>query len=328
LHKIISVFNEFHLIFKDLSKLLNGKVLLEYDLPTTTKSSKLRTANDLLFTTMIQLSSTCAKLSVFLQENEEFLSGEVNKLADVDPILSILHKNTSSFLQQVNIFTPPDSVSYEEALQLKNSINHADDNESKEELKKLNRKIEDLEQEKGHWLLETQLLQMKLEKQVTNEEQKETKLKIENRVRTNSSSPTDVSTLGSLHIEDHGDAGEMQTTEELIKHHMNVRLTDACRKNQLIESRAQHFENECERLQKHLTVSKSQIQNIEGKLGNSSQEMSLLRDELALTSKNYEQQLGLMTEHLAAMNEKLASQQEEIETLKMKKKNRVFGHSN
>lgn len=41
------------------------------------------------------------------------------------------------------------------------------------------------------------------------------------------------------------------------------------------------------------------------------------KDELAVTRRNYEDQLSLMSEHLAAMNDKLASQKDQIESLKL-----------
>lgn len=40
-----------------------------------------------------------------------------------------------------------------------------------------------------------------------------------------------------------------------------------------------------------------------------------LQDELQTTSKSYEGQLSMMSEHLASMNEKLAKQKDEIDEL-------------
>lgn len=51
----------------------------------------------------------------------------------------------------------------------------------------------------------------------------------------------------------------------------------------------------------------------------------LLQDELQMTTKSYEGQLSMMSEHLAAMNEKLTTQKDEIEHLKYQMQNsKVF----
>ena len=42
----------------------------------------------------------------------------------------------------------------------------------------------------------------------------------------------------------------------------------------------------------------------------------LLQDELQTTTRSYEGQLSMMSEHLAGMNEKLAQQKDEIDDLR------------
>ena len=41
-----------------------------------------------------------------------------------------------------------------------------------------------------------------------------------------------------------------------------------------------------------------------------------IQDELSTTSKNYESQLSMMSDHLAGMNEKLTQQKDEIDELR------------
>lgn len=41
-----------------------------------------------------------------------------------------------------------------------------------------------------------------------------------------------------------------------------------------------------------------------------------MQDELQTTTKSYEGQLSMMSEHLASMNEKLTTQKDEIDALK------------
>ena len=48
-----------------------------------------------------------------------------------------------------------------------------------------------------------------------------------------------------------------------------------------------------------------------------------LQDELQTTTRSYEGQLSMMSEHLAGMNEKLTTQKEEIDMLKYQLNNKV-----
>ena len=43
-----------------------------------------------------------------------------------------------------------------------------------------------------------------------------------------------------------------------------------------------------------------------------------LQDELTTTSHSYDAQLSMMSDHLCGLNDKLTSQQDEIDVLKMK----------
>ena len=47
----------------------------------------------------------------------------------------------------------------------------------------------------------------------------------------------------------------------------------------------------------------------------------LLQDELQTTTRSYEGQLSMMSEHLAGMNEKLTTQKDEIDILKYQLQN-------
>ncbi|CAG2171491.1 unnamed protein product [Oppiella nova] len=51
-------------------------------------------------------------------------------------------------------------------------------------------------------------------------------------------------------------------------------------------------------------------------MANREREVRELREELATNVSNYEQQLSLMSEHLANMNDKLTAQTDEIDSLK------------
>nr|XP_026693793.1 protein phosphatase 1 regulatory subunit 21-like [Ciona intestinalis] len=107
-------------------------------------------------------------------------------------------------------------------------------------------------------------------------------------------------------------------TEDLIKQHLTVRITEMGYKMQHAEAKTLHFESECNVLHKHLGMAKDKQSSMQHEISSSLQKISQLQDELSVTRRNYEDQLSLMSEHLASMNDKLASQKDEIENLKVK----------
>ena len=243
LRKIASTLNELHMVLKDLSRALNGKIAIETSLPTTTKSPMFNKCNEHLLAAMLQFSATSAKLSTFLREHEEFFSAEVSKRSHVAPILSSLHQRANSYLQSVNTFTPPRSVPYHDAINMMTSHDDAkkDDDVIMNQLCKANARVEALEHEKENQLLETQLLKMKLDKCAVqpptggNQPHDQVSMMM-SRVRTNSSTvPLETSQLGKLNVTSlEGDVGSMtSSTEQLIREHMNVRLSETSKRTQV-----------------------------------------------------------------------------------------------
>lgn len=323
IRKLCAGLNDLHLTFKELARLLNAKVSIEYQLPTTSQSHDLKSANQHLIAAMLQISSTSAKLAAALRQHELFFAAEFRPLArSRRPDACLIYERACGFMQEVNTYAPPPSVPYDEALRLREAPADYQHQASRERDEEALRRVSELEQEREHLLLETQLLQMKLSNSKTTPETATTSTA---RARTDSSNPTDVSSLGTLSRANDESTLEIQTesTEELIKRHMTERLQESARRQQRVESRAEHLAKENARLERHLRVCTKQVRGMEQQVSESSQQISSLRDELLLTSKNYEQQLSLMTEHLAAMNEKLAAQQETIESLKNKKSSKM-----
>ena len=315
--KIISALNELHLLFKDLSKAFNSKIALEKQLPTTASAPELHTANEFLLGSMLSLSNVAAKLCGLIQSNIDFISGcvlvnqncVINKLA--------LFKRNEEFLEKVSPCSPPPSVSYHEAIERKHLIESENREELLCQLKEVTGKLSSLEREKEHWLLETQLLQMKLDK-VKSEDTLVPSARSRN--ESISLKPLETGMFGTVEVARPEEALEHanKTTEDLIKSHLTSRLSDAALKTQVAEGKAIHFENECRMLHKHLNLINSKKQALHSDVDSSSQRISQLQDELAVTRRNYEEQLSLMSEHLAAMNDKLAAQKDEIESLKTK----------
>lgn len=325
--KIISALNELHLVFKELSKSFNSKIALELQLPTTTTAPELTTANEFLLGSILSLSTISAKLSGLIQTNIDFISNAITSTKN--SVMSIINisKKTVDFIDQVNLVSPPPSISYLEAIERKQDFHNENRQELLQQLHDVTNKLQSLEREKEHWLLETQLLQVKLEKVKSFENSFDENIVEKDRAMSASLMPLETSMLGTL--DSSVDlVSSSKTTEELIKEHLTSRISEAALKAQAAEGKALHFENECRLLHKHLSVLRNKKEDLHNEVNGSSQRISQLQDELSVTRRSYEEQLSLMSEHLATMNDKLATQKDEIESLKNKtpKKSKIRLH--
>ncbi|XP_070180531.1 protein phosphatase 1 regulatory subunit 21-like isoform X2 [Littorina saxatilis] len=210
-------------------------------------------------------------------------------------------------------------------------------------------KVGRLEQEKEHWVLELQLLRIKYD----NEQQKVKKLEqememlrsssgvgsaltsvagsIEDNIdvlsvpsssrRTEStgsgsSGPIETTMIGQLEVQKDAGAGDAETREQLIKTHFTQRINDMTLQLQLADSKAVNFHAEVRALHKQLRLAERSKGNAEEELKTASQVLAQLKDELQTTTRSYEGQLSMMSEHLAGMNEKLTQQKDEIDDLR------------
>ncbi|XP_055880322.1 protein phosphatase 1 regulatory subunit 21-like [Biomphalaria glabrata] len=261
------------------------------------------------------------------------------------PVVNSFRQRTSHFLS--SIAKPiPDTVPYCVALQNRKTLYSSA--ESKEGLAKqlsvFQQKLTKLEQEKEHYLLELQLLKIKFENEQLKTKQLEKEvesvrgsssgvslaassledhiekltLPSEASVRSdsvNSGSYLDTSMLGQL--ETSGTVkNDIDTREQLIINHYNVRINELTLQLQQAESKAVHFHAEVRALHKQLKIAEKAKENGQEELKIVNQSLAHLKDELQTTTRSYEGQLSMMSEHLAGMNEKLAQQKDEIDDLK------------
>lgn len=82
------------------------------------------------------------------------------------------------------------------------------------------------------------------------------------------------------------------------------------------DSKAVAFHTECVSLQQRLAICDKQRKQCSEGLEAKNKTISELKEELATNVSNYESQLSLMSEHLANMNDKLTQQRDEIDSLK------------
>ena len=318
LQKIISSLNELHLLFKDLSKSFNSKIALEQQLPTTTKAPELQNANEFLLGSLLSLSSIAAKFSGFVQADVDFISKSVANNRNSIMSKICMSKRSGEFMEKISVSSPPQSVPYQEAINRKQDIQSENREELLQQLQEVTKKLQTLEREKEHWLLETQLLQMKLEKVKTVETQQDIGEVGRPRNESVSLKPLETGMFGDVESAEGFNTTNNKSTEELIKQHLTARLSEAALKAQVAEGKALHFENECRMLHKHLAILHKKKQSLHDEVDANSQRVSQLQDELSVTQRSYEEKLSLMSEHLTVMNDKIATQKDEIESLKSK----------
>lgn len=327
--------NNLHESAKELSRHFNAKVSLEHQLPTVTQ--KLKIIDDCILTAVVSLVTSTSKISAFFSGNLTFFTYSSETLGKsfqarlhlpANPAISLLRQRASDYLSLIGR-PPPESVPYTVALQNRKTVYSF--TESKDSLTQqvvnLQERLSQLEQEREHWMLETQLMQVKYQKecQKVSSLQKSSLNTLEAQIEN----PVDAkplhdgttcgvinsSLLGRVDLVE-GDSEESEMREELVTKHYGRRVAELTSNLQQADSKAVHFYAECRALQKRLVLCQTDRNKMQDELSKANQCVAQLKDELQTTSRSYEGQLSMMSEHLAAMNEKLTSQKDEIDILR------------
>lgn len=335
---------KFHNIVKGLSTAFHSKKMLEHQTPIITQT--LKSTDECLETCLASLVTSSGKISNFLHSNVEFFSLRSGfRVRGADSVENVSSPIVKSFKQQNRDYMKklvkpsPESVPYKIALE-----NHKillSSTESRETLTKqasLNlEKITKLEQDKEHWLLEAQLLQVKYER----EHKKAAYLQEElenfqvNRVRGNRrhvfpSDParmtqSDEDTeeeferpvdLGILQSDEASEKSDAVSREDHIKEHYKKRMSELTTKLQVADSKAVLFHSECQSVFKRLQLSLESQNKIKEDLAKTLSRVTELEDEVSTTKNSYQTQLDMMSDHLCGMSEKLTFQKDQIDALK------------
>ncbi|GFS06991.1 protein phosphatase 1 regulatory subunit 21-like [Elysia marginata] len=264
------------------------------------------------------------------------------------PVVNTFRQKAAQYLSSIS--KPcPESVPHCVAVQNRKTLYSSA--ESKEGLAKqlsmFQQKLTKLEQEKEHYILELQLLKIKFENEQTKTKQLEKDLErasvsassgvsigevshsLEDHIEklpASSESGRRSDSVNSGHYIDTTMLGELErknvaqndhdTREQLIMAHYSSRINDITLKLQQADSKTVNFHAEVRALQKQLKIAEKEKDIGQEELKLSNQSLAHLKDELQTTSRSYEGQLSMMSEHLAGMNEKLAQQKDEIDELK------------
>lgn len=341
-----------HEAVKDVSKHFNSKISMEHQLPTA--SQKLKITDECIVSSLVSLVTCTGKLSAFLAGNQDFFSQRANYRtrgssinsslsAEEDrtnPIVAQYRQKASDYLSRIQE-PQPVSVPYHIALENRKLL--LSSTESKEGLSKqiqtFQQKISKLEQHKEHYMLELQLLKMKCENETQKVKQLEKSIEETKKKSEGNSSPenlmdgtvssTATATTGEIEdtnsksyvsSESKGEsvlAADADTREQLIKDHLTNRINQLTLSLQLAESKAISFHAEVRSLHKRLAIAEQSKESALEELKQASLAQAQLKDELTTTTRSYEGQLSMMSEHLASMNEKLTTQKDEIDELTM-----------
>ena len=162
-------------------------------------------------------------------------------------------------------------------------------------------KIKDIEKDREHWKLEYQLIQLKLEK-----------LKQD----TNSPSTESLGTeLDEL----------MAAREEELRSVWEAKLDELIGSRHLADSKAMAYYLEVEALTARLLTKRREGEKLSREASTARLEEDKVREEIATVKENYESQLSAMSDHLAMMTAKLASQEDLIHNLNFQVKENKKG---
>ncbi|XP_078000806.1 protein phosphatase 1 regulatory subunit 21-like [Glandiceps talaboti] len=339
---------DLYTVMKDVSKHYNSKVSLEHQLPTA--SQKLKTTDECVVSSLISLVTSTSKISSFMKSHLEFFSGPVafrtrghsfistteSEGPSTSPAVAQLRHRAVQYMDMLKR-PQPETVPYETAMLNRRIL--LSSTESKvgltQQVASNLDKITKLEQEKEHWMLEAQLTQIKYDKELQRIKQ----LELNQPRSQQDDGPSKITaakspnspTMNQLNLEPKLETswlGKFETTqitiekedearEQLIKRHYASRIAELAMQLQKSDSKTVHFNSECRALQKRLALTEKGKEKMQVELSTSNQSISQLRDELQTTTRSYESQLSMMSDHLCSMNEQLTSQKDEIDALKM-----------
>lgn len=109
---------------------------------------------------------------------------------------------------------------------------------------------------------------------------------------------------------------ETQAREERMMTYFRNKISELNAERAELKSKTEHYVKECELLRLRFEEMEREKQTDEETLRDKHNTISRLEEELHSTSRNYEEQMSVLTEHVAGLNEQLARQHDHIQHLK------------
>jgi len=267
---------------RDLLSVYRSKAGHESELPTV--SSQLRNTNKCVVNALSCLVGSLESLSVNLSDALPFAPAMVGATFDTTSTQSPPPPPVDASSESHRQEEKSEEVDKEQDTDLSDKVARLE-----QEISDPNERLKTSEQAKEHWKLECQLIQMKHDK-----------LK---------------KAGGEIAEEEESSDGDKQMALMF-----KARIDGLVAEKLAADSKATHFYLECAGLLRQTRARERDKARALARLSEAQAKVDALRGDVDSTSTNYESQLAVMTEHVAAMNERLAQQTDEIDRLKFQLK--------
>eukprot|EP00117_Sycon_ciliatum_P029908 scpid32991/ scgid23708/ Protein phosphatase 1 regulatory subunit 21; Coiled-coil domain-containing protein 128; KLRAQ motif-containing protein 1 len=179
-NKLTSTLIQLHNRIKEMSTCFSSKVAQEHLLPTA--SQKLKTTNECVLSSLASVVACTNKIGSFVQSNLEYITVQAGLQArgasmDVTNVqteqgrgavsaVQDLRRKAASYMESLQR-PAPETVPYHVALLNNTTMLSSTENRDSlaQQVSEAQQRISKLEMEKEHWMLEAQLLQIKMEKE-------------------------------------------------------------------------------------------------------------------------------------------------------------------
>uniref|UniRef100_A0A8C1S6L0 Protein phosphatase 1 regulatory subunit 21 n=1 Tax=Cyprinus carpio TaxID=7962 RepID=A0A8C1S6L0_CYPCA len=318
----------------ELSQHYSQKASLEQGLPTVTQ--KLCTTNECLLSSLASLTNSCGKMATFFSNNLDFLAscpgygprGGFLNPQQADSVME--NKRRAATYMSTIRKVQSESVPYREALANRHVLTSS--TESREglmqQVAQSQEKISRLEQEKEHWLLEAQLGQVRLQKEIQRIAQLEAQITTGHPPETHSAAdgPDPMCADAPEPLQDTSVVSDTNTHSSLtccltVNAPAHAALFYVIRSGHHVRCPCLLFQ--CRAVAKRLAMAEKSRETLTEELKVAHQNITRLQDELSTTKRSYEDQLSMMSDHLCSMNDTLSKQRDEIDSLKISKENKM-----
>ncbi|XP_063871996.1 protein phosphatase 1 regulatory subunit 21-like [Scylla paramamosain] len=320
--------SNFHAALKEATSACQKKVESEKELSSI--SSDAKAANEEMVNALTSLTTVTGKMSSIFKEQvlSSWNRGGSTPSTPSSPYPSMPHSLSKSGTSLCSVQDDGTSALYDGTLVSPSDSTTLGDTEVSlmKQLALASSKLTQLEAEREHWRLEHQLLQCKHQKEAKRVRELESQLRGESVSSKEDGVHKDhsasVTSATSMIGEVQGCDGSLDEREKDIRNHFTNRCSHLYMQLTSATSQAALYQNECESLMRRLAVSDETKTASEQEMDKHRERVNQLKEVLQTTSRNYEEQISTMSEHLADLNEKLTAQSELIEHLKFEAKSK------
>ena len=280
-----------------------------------------------------ELTSVSGQLTSALRQTLQSGFGNEQSLYSAPQQSSIMAHQQSPIIGKNRVKSPPSppSLSSPDDSNISNlSSNNLSGDSIQSEAN--SHRLTQLHRQREHWRLEYHLLSHKFNKLMKAVKDRKADLESE----ANPEKIANSSILGEASVSEGTNQSSSETDEKtlkksetetsetwrenMIRHHLLTRGTKLYLELTEMSSRAAVYQDECEAAMKRLAGSEEQRLALEAEVEAIREEKTKLSEELRTTCNSYEVQISTMSDHLADMNEKLASYEEKVLMLKASRK--------